>query len=80
MSCNRLVSLKRWYEETDHPIRVVLSWIAVGLVIGSVFGLLVWAFVLSLQQSDEAKAVILAAIGTGAAELRPSRAKRGMAE
>jgi len=69
MSCNRLASLKRWYEETDHPVRIVASWIAVGLVIASVLGLLIWAFVLSLRQSDETKAVILAAIGTGAALL-----------
>jgi len=69
MPCNRLAVLKRWYDETDHPVRYVLSRIVVGLAIGVVLGLLVWAFVLSLRQSDEDKAVILAAIGTGAALL-----------
>lgn len=69
MPCNCLAALKRWYEETDHPVHLVVSRIAAVLVVGAVLGLLVWAFVLSLRQSDEAKAVILAAIGTGAALL-----------
>lgn len=69
MPCSRIGALKRWYEETDHPVRFLVSRTLGGLVVGAVLGLLVWAFVLSLRQSDEAKAVILAAIGTGAALL-----------
>jgi hypothetical protein len=69
MRCNRLAALKRWYDETDHPVCLVVSRIAAGFAIGAVLGLLVWAFVLSLEQSDEDKAVILATIGTGGALL-----------
>jgi len=69
MSHRVIDAIKRWYNETDHPLRFLVPrvlWVLAGVAVAC---LLVWAFVLALHQADGTKASILATIGTGGALL-----------